>query len=433
MKAFSKYLFLFMFVFAVAALFSLNSAHAATPSSSSCLYPNAFSVVNAYWGVSSEQMQVGPGNQGVPLTVTLLNRGNCSAPIVNITLSNLPSGFSLSSTAQNFSSILNQVQPYSTFSVTFYLNILQNESLRDYYLPLTIQYSNSSQTNTQHLNATVPLLGQADVSLTPYSVLLTAGQVNYITVVFANTGSGDMSHISSTITSPQMTVIGQSNVTINNLLPDHSRIETFEVFVPSSFGGSSANLNFLTSYLDPYGQIVTSNQAINFIVQSFVKFELVTSSVLPTLVSVGTPFSVTLTITNVGFGTANNVEATPILPSGFTNLNGGSVSGGDIQAGSSATFTFTFMTNSSVKPGNYIIPINTSYLNSLESFVSSEIDVPVKISPINNSFYNSTSISKPYKNNSYGFIFILTMVVILIIIIVIVLLFLRKRSTKKKR
>ncbi len=429
-----------LIVIALLILSSFTSVHAATSSSGNCLSAQQFSLIGIQWGSTTSEIQVGPGSKDVPLTITLLNNNlGCTIQFANVSLGNpienVPAVFSIISTQSGKSVYVSDLGPGASAQVTFYLNIADNATIGNYSLPIKIEYSNSTISYNEYIDTNVSVLGIPDIVISTKNDVITSGQINNVSVTFTNTGTGNASSISTTVSSSE--TIFQQVSEIASLPAGASVTKYFEVDVPSSSGSSASTFSFSLSYTDPDEQTATQTQSLDFLVQSDIAIELTSSSILPTTPNAGSPFSITVTLTNAGLGTADNVEAVPSVPSGLTNLGDGAISIGDLSSGSSTSFTLTLITNDSLKTGTYVIPINVSYLNSLQQVVGDEVNIPVKISQ--SGAQNATSSSESTGNNNTSSATYLDELIIIVIAVaeaasaaVIAFLFLRyKRSSKK--
>ncbi len=398
-KQYIKFLVMPIVIAAIIVFFSFGNVHAAT-SSSDCLSSNQFSIINIGWGSTTSPVQAGPGSRDMPLTITLFNNNvGCSVQFANVSVGSIiegiPAIFTVVSNGGLKYDLESDIPPVSSEPVTFYLDIAGNASLGDYSLPLKIVYSNSTTTYTEYLEANVQVLGISNivVSFTNSSAAddLTSGQLNNVSIVFTNTGTGNASNISTSISSSSGTILKEIP-DINSLAAGASVVEHFEILMSSS-SISSAALSFSMDYTDAYQQPATQSQTLEFLVQSPIDIALATSTLLPATPSAGVPFSLTVTLANEGIGGADNVEAIPQMLPGFTSLGDAVMSVGDLSSGDSTTLTLTIITNSSLKAGTYVIPINVTYDNSLDQVKSEEINIPVTISASNGKNATSTVVS----------------------------------------
>ena len=123
----------------------LKAASAAT--SSVCTpQTNPFSVTDAIWGTSSSPVSPYPGEENVPITVTMLFAGPCTSLQASFVLSfgnpsdtvpfTGPNGITQSTT-----DISLNIAPNTLLTETFYLNVDQGAATGvDYNIPMTIQY-----------------------------------------------------------------------------------------------------------------------------------------------------------------------------------------------------------------------------------------------------------------------------------------------------
>jgi hypothetical protein len=220
----------------------------------------------------------------------------------------------------------------------------------------------------------IPLL----VNVSP-SVLV-SGQINNITFSFNNTGNTTLKDISASasIKGSQSGVvfIGRQPIQIDSI-------------------ASKTTVNVIEGMFENNSQIFPLNVSVSFfngtqldeVADSFAMLSggttnMVPSSiaVTPTNVTKGAIFSVSFIITDTGTSGVSDASATTVLPKGFKQYGtSGSSFIGSIQTQSPTAVSLTLIANTSVKNGNYIIPVKISYLNSLRQNLSTTVNVPVVI------------------------------------------------------
>src|ERR1700674_5726844 len=102
----------------------------ATPNATCTQQTNPFSVTGAIWGTSGSPVSVYPGDQNVPLTITMLFSGPCTSPQASFTLSlaqaSNPTPFTGPNGISQPKDVSLNISPNPLVTETFYLNINQN-------------------------------------------------------------------------------------------------------------------------------------------------------------------------------------------------------------------------------------------------------------------------------------------------------------------
>jgi len=267
-------------------------------------------VIDSFWvdqGISASNVtssnpskkEVGPGEGASVLAVVLNNRG--SIPIDSVTgFLNLPAGFSPTGESKNpqllsqysqayrvaynpaMASYYGTVQPGSTFTLYFNLNILNNAKVTTYAASLVANYFQVGAIGQQCTSALL------DVPLVlPGKVILDASSQNSeiapqsndpITIIIENKGSADATGVVATIVnlgnskgstasgSSSGSVVLQSSTTqIVNLgpntfnlgtIPAHSTAQISTTVYPSSAaGGSTQQVELQITYENAWGKL----------------------------------------------------------------------------------------------------------------------------------------------------------------------------------
>ncbi len=264
-------------LFASWILFSSAIVKDLTLTSSAQTYePQSFTVINSVWGTPTGNVEAGPGDQDVPLTVTMQYLYPYPSVSTEFEIK-LPSG--LTSTSSSMSGqvatnatayYVNRLDQGQIFQFTLYLDLANNTGLGQYTFPTTIfWYAVLSNSTTepevylqQDLNLVVNLNGNSKLMYSANDTALTPDKINYISLNLTNSGSGNVTDITTTVTdnSPTASILNSLPSSVN-LGANSGLNETLEVFVPESAAGTVFALNFATTYLDPY-QNQQSNHAV---------------------------------------------------------------------------------------------------------------------------------------------------------------------------
>jgi hypothetical protein len=243
-----------------------------------------FQVISSHWGNASSNAEAGPGDQDVPLTITLQYLYPYEALYAQLDIL-LPNGLSTTSSpltgqAANNATIYyaNSLQKGQVFQVETFLNLAKNASLGEYSFPTTILWSAVLTNSTvepevsleQFTTLGIGVQGDTKLAFSTSQIALTPGQVNNITFTLENSGSGNASNIETTISSSnaqQVSVLNQFPQ-VSSLTAGQSTTGSIELFVSSSAAGSSVSLTISTSYLDAYNNQQSKTETLGLFVST---------------------------------------------------------------------------------------------------------------------------------------------------------------------
>lgn len=284
-----------------------------------------FQIISAKWGNGTSTGEAGPGDQDVPLTITLQYIYPYAALYAQVDIL-LPAGFSTTSTALSSSSTNNDTAYYANslqkgqvFQVETFLNLASNVSLGSYTFPTTILW-NAVLTNStsapevsleQGTSFAINVQGDTKLSFSSSQSALTPGQVNNITLTLENSGTGNASNIDTTITSSnpsQVSVLNQFPF-VGSLSSEQTSAGSLELFVSSSAAGSSVTLSITTTYLDAYTVSQSQTQTIGLFVSTTSSTSQLVVRSSENSLTPGQVNNLTLVITNEGSDTLSGVSA----------------------------------------------------------------------------------------------------------------------------
>lgn len=293
-------------------------------------------VTGVTWGNSSHMIAAAPGDQDVPLTISLESYGtNCEFENVIGTLGPLYGGLTNFTGGSYSSYYIQSVQPPSLFNMVFHLNLASNISAGPYTefgFPLVLEWESSNGTANvkQQINIEVPVAGSANLTFKAEDPDIIAGKITNVTLNVSNTGSGTASDISTQIPSVSgVSILSQPQV-ISSLAPNQTKSVNFSIYVaPSQAGnsqaGSSVVLDLNTHYIDPYDYNTTLNSNLGLFASVPSQSAVLVSVPNQTLTS-GKIINTNLTITNQESDPLTNVSVvitpqSPLNIIGSDNLN----------------------------------------------------------------------------------------------------------------
>ena len=346
---------------------------------------NPFSVTGDYWGTSGAALSVYPGDQNVPLTITMLFSGPCSSPQSTFTLSLSsavdPTPFTGPNGIPQPKTIALNIAPNTFVAETFYLSVDPKAATGvTYNTQMIIQYANNTASDvvTQLAFVPVTLQGPVELNFAANTSHLVAGVTNNVTVSISNTGAAPSGPISTTVTAPSSVTLLNQITSISSLGAGSNATRLLEMFVPSSLSGTAITLTFTAKYADAYANSQTVTQMVGFMVstptvQAGTSFVIESaqwgSSSSPTSPLPGTQdIELAVSLQYLGSTPVTSLQGTLALPSGITDLNGMSsavsYSAATTNQYGSVQLTFYLDIASNVKPGSFSYPLTLNWMTS---------------------------------------------------------------------
>ena len=180
--------------------------------------------------------------------------------------------------------------------------------------------------------------------------------------------------------SQNVRVFGESKSYIGELGPAGSSKICVDVYVPPSVGAASTSLTVKAEYLDvEAGSVVSSSTPIYLLLRGFIEISLTDFAVIPEVPRPGQPFSITVTVTNVGTSTAYAARTVPVLEGLPLKVFGPrSIFIGSVEANAPTTFTLNLMLeNTSLRALK--VPVSVIYMDNLRAIHNTTLYIPVKV------------------------------------------------------
>ncbi len=286
-----------------------------------------FRVTGVNWGNATHIISAGPGENDIPLTVSLESYGNsCTITDIEGNLQ-LSGGLSNINGTKNDTTYVQSVQLPSLFSMTFYLNIGRNQTYGQnttlaYPLYIYWNATNTSSKYSQEINLEVPMHGSSNIKYMDNNPVLYSGRINDVPITIKNTGTGIVSNITTIIAETSGTsVLAQPNQ-ISLLTPNQSYTMDVPIFVGAA-AGQAITLNIDSSYINAYGYNTSSTYNLGFYTvastESNVTVSLSNDSILSGVVN-----NASILIHNSGSYPVTNmtITLTPISTINFINSDG---------------------------------------------------------------------------------------------------------------
>jgi hypothetical protein len=150
----------------------------------------------------------------------------------------------------------------------------------------------------------------------------------------------------------------------------------------------------------------------------------------PSIPTVGSIFSVSLILTDIGTAGASAVTVTPLPPAGISSYGSNSVFVGDMSVDNQVPVTMTLRSNTSLKAGKYTLPVRINYLNNLRENLSTTILVPITIA--SGVAFNTTRTGGPGRTTGGGIVSTVIDVIIVLAILAVAFWYARKKGMLKR-
>lgn len=262
--------------------------------------------------------------------------------------------------------------------------------------------------------------------------ILISDRIENVTFDLTNNGTAPLTYISmhASVPSADGTFLGIQPIEVSSIAAKSTKHVNESVFIYKN-ATQSFPINLTISY---YNGTQLEQVSDNPIVLSSGIINITAASITlsPAAPTAGSIFSVSFVLTDIGTSGASAVTATPETTTGFTPYGSNSVFVGDMAVDSQTPVTLTLTTGSSLKSGNYTIPVKISYLNALRENLSTTLDVRVPVTAAASTFNALASGTTRYHRSSGSGFELLIIAVIVIIIIVLVFLYYRSKRRKTK-
>jgi len=347
------------------------------------------------------------------ILILLTNEGDATARYFKI-----EKAYSSSASVQSVDSeLLVNLEPGD--NVTVPLNVFVPTGMRGKILPLTVEasylgpknlvylYSETLQLAVKSSNPNVPLtlrLGSKELSV---------GKTSKIYVEVGNNGTSTISEI-KLVLSPDGTlkILGPAIFYIDRLESGRSKYIETEVYVPSTTV-QSGSLIVTAAYLDEDSWLnQNENFQLSISLRGLIVISVTDFAVIPSTPSKGSPFSVTLTITNTGTTTAYSTSAMPILEGLPVKPFGPkSVYIGNLETNLPTTFTLNMRLENTTET-EIALPVTITYMDNLRSIYNFTLTIPIEV--------GAPSGSLPQPGRSFNILDIPTIIMALAAVLVLV-------------
>jgi hypothetical protein len=324
--------------------------------------PGYFQAVNSFWGTPGQIIQVGPGDSGVPLTITVRYIGNSTIYNVNFTLV-APNGIEILPSLQSVSQYISSLQPNSVLQLTYQVSIGSSLSTGSYKFYLLITWDTQSRSGySQALPLSIDIKGRADLYITPLTPSPEPGSINLLRLLITNNGTGSATQIAiSSIQAPSISILDYQPRQFS-LPPGGSSIINITAYIPPALQQSPLVLSLSLTYVDPYGYQRSYTQQVGLYTGAQ-KMPLIIIDTLDKTLVPGYINNISIRVTNMGAADIYNISvglstqapgAASITPSQLIS---------QLRGGGSASLSYQVYVPSNLAGSTLSISVTISYVD----------------------------------------------------------------------
>ncbi|MEM0118581.1 MAG: hypothetical protein QXV32_09035 [Conexivisphaerales archaeon] len=385
MKKQKIWLYLLFFFFSFYLLFAVlpitSSSTTTTEASATACYPasSPFAVQSASW--ANQQGSASPGQLNVPIAVTLVYTGGCQLTWASFQVQ-LSKPFSSTSNTATITDYQVNIPSYSQFQLLYSVNIAENASLGIYQIPLTITYNTQNFTGyVQSTSFSISLLGSASITAVASSSLLLPATTNNLQLNVQNTGSGNASQVTVSLSQPVQGIALTSSIQKIPQLPSNSSYPiTLQLYVSNSLSQQAVNLPLTITYYNQYGSLESEQIILGFYVaQSSYNPQLnyLSVSTLTPSITIGQKSLLMIEVNNTGSSTLFSPVFSLNMPSGFAVVQNSTFSNSNIAIPAHSSFIYEawVVSGPKVAEGAYTGQLILSYLDSKGNTYTSTLPV----------------------------------------------------------
>ncbi|MFQ6135094.1 MAG: COG1361 S-layer family protein, partial [Nitrososphaerales archaeon] len=338
-----------------------------------------FKVVNVDWGTSTSTPEVGPGDVGIPLQVTIRNGVSHTVEDLTATL-NVSGSFSNSTGGSTVvAHFSDEILSGKTGIFTFTLNVAEDAAIGSHNFSLNLNYkmrtsSDLIEGSPEDLAVTVFLLGKVNLAVSTETKNLTPGELNTIDAQFKNTGTATASAVEVILTAPTDLILAgaENRLYFNKIRPGEVAEASIPVQVSSAAAGSLVQLGLSVAYIDAYGNTRSTSRSLGFKVEAERVLFKVAESFWG---AAGSPLEVgpgddgvtlRVQVQNLGENVVTGLHGTLYLKPPFgKEFEGDIVSstyGVAVQPGQVGVFEFVFDVDDDAAVGLYLLNMEMDYL-----------------------------------------------------------------------
>ena len=366
--------------------------------------------------VNPQDLNAGELNK---IHIYLYNKGDSDASYVQILL-NMPSGLVLKESDGHW--LIDKIKSRETIDLEVNIYVSPLASGNTYQIPIIITYYDSllrMKQETRYISLNVPTVysKQAVIDIRLNKNELKSGEINNLNLTIKNEGNGIAKSIFISLTIPIQSVIlldSDGNWYIDELKPGESITIPLKLFASPSSSGLLTTFTFSISYIDTNLKSKQQISNIGMIIRGVVDIIVLDSSVFPSQITIGKPFSITVSIINLGTTTAQSVMIYPSESNGLKPVSYDKIFLGDLSVNTPSSFTISYYATN-ITSGRYILNLEYTYKDNLGQSFKGILNVPVNI-------LISTNTTQVKTSSQFSFNIIYPIIIIIIVIALVVIL-----------
>jgi hypothetical protein len=373
-------------------------------------------LVNFEINVNPQDLNAGELNK---IHIYLHNKGDSDASYVQILL-NMPSGLVLKESDGHW--LIDKIKSGESVDLEVSIYVSPLASGNTYQIPIIITYYDSllrMKQETRYISLNVPTIysKQAVIDVSLNKNELKSGEINNLNLTIKNEGNGIAKSIFVSLTIPIQSVIlldSDGNWYIDELKPGESITIPLKLFASPSSSGLLTTFTFSISYIDTNLKNKQQISNIGMIIRGVVDIIVLDSSVFPSQITIGKPFSITVSIINLGTTTAQSVMIYPSESNGLKPVSYDKIFLGDLSVNTPSSFTISYYATN-ITSGRYILNLEYTYKDNLGQSFKGILNVPVNI-------LISTNTTQVKTSSEFSFNIIYPIIIIIIVIALVVVL-----------
>jgi hypothetical protein len=366
--------------------------------------------------VNPQDLNAGELNK---IHIYLYNKGDSDASYVQILL-NMPSGLVLKESDGHW--LIDKIKSRETIDLEVNIYVSPLASGNTYQIPIIITYYDSllrMKQETRYISLNVPTVysKQAVIDISLNKNELKSGEINNLNLTIKNEGNGIAKSIFISLTIPIQSVIlldSDGNWYIDELKPGESITIPLKLFASPSSSGLLTTFTFSISYIDTNLKSKQQISNIGMIIRGVVDIIVLDSSVFPSQITIGKPFSITVSIINLGTTTAQSVMIYPSESNGIKPVSYDKIFLADLSVNTPSSFTISYYATN-ITSGRYVLNLEYTYKDNLGQSFKGILNVPVNI-------LISTNTTQVKTSSEFSFNIIYPVIIIIIVIALVVVL-----------
>ena len=270
---------------------SVSAAYGATVGAPQGVLSDTISGVkflDAYFGDSSEKIEVGPGDKNVPLTIVFANIGTNDIVGISGQLF-VPSQFTSADGKYLpiYADSEGKAAEGSNFKLTFFVDISDQAQVKSYPASVKVDYSRIRSSGDTHkaFQFNFKLTGESNVNLKALTPVITSITNNHVTLEISNTGSATLSNVdvvlqntdtsisasSASTTNVEKVIFDQNHWNVGNIGPNSVKTFSFNVFVPENLKNEPLRTPVKITYFDGHGEKKSVTRIADLYINGLIK------------------------------------------------------------------------------------------------------------------------------------------------------------------